>query len=650
MDMKKLLESITRLEGKESMKGAEKAPTGPKFTGYWKGTDSATPGNKMVGGGAEEYDESILKDLSKGPKAKTVEEELAEAYAQFMEDDLGVEPKRPSRKGSRPEREYTKHGKPSKRYKEVSVNEHGDQEDYKPWGSQDLEPGQKAVQGKPVKDTKKFTKDLAKDFGKHLGQDDDDLEEGVADRVYTVNIVRRSSFGGEDRTRSTSGTIPELLDYFGYTLETGKSYEHERGRYKINMAPKNIKSLVDNLNKAASNAARNGHSSTYYEVGSEEQQVTEGRVKDVAIDLKELSDEEFLKKYKKTKAEMRSALSEAINPAQQAAIAISMKKAHKKPKNEGWGADAANARHAEQQSDWDKTLEKYKNDPKMTSRLKHLRSWKASEAEKAAHAGEYVVRGRGHKFPGEDLDEATSTVKYGVFAKGGSVGSDNSKPYKVFDTKEEALACAKRYRSQLTPGERDYYKMGFVTKAIKESSGHKVIDKKLKDRDSWQRFLDQTPEERAAHEKKNAEIAKKLAKDYKSPFKHSIWKDEVEEDIVPMANPQSTGSVNPANQPTDQQAEQDPKTAAQTAIALNTLKSAAGITAQPKDIAKALDDVSQGKQVNQQDMTKLKPMMDVMKTAGTDPKVAQQFKNLSTQAKQTQLQQQQQQAKQQPKT
>jgi hypothetical protein len=51
------------------------------------------------------------------------------------------------------------------------VNEHGDQEGYEPWGSQDLKPGQKAIQGKPVKDTKKFTKDLAKDLGKQFSQE-----------------------------------------------------------------------------------------------------------------------------------------------------------------------------------------------------------------------------------------------------------------------------------------------------------------------------------------------------------------------------------------------------------------------------------------------------------------------------------------------
>ena len=39
----------------------------------------------------------------------------------------------------------------------------------------------------------------------------------------------------------------------------------------------------------------------------------EGRVKDVTIDLTELTDEEFLKKYKKTKQEMRTALGEGVN-------------------------------------------------------------------------------------------------------------------------------------------------------------------------------------------------------------------------------------------------------------------------------------------------------------------------------------------------
>jgi hypothetical protein len=100
--MRKLLEAMSKFAGEPEQKPGEQ----------WKGTDKGTPGKKLVG-------DSIIKDLAKGPTPKTKEEELAEAYANFMEDDIGVEEKRPSRKGSRPGREYTKHGKPSKRYTTV---------------------------------------------------------------------------------------------------------------------------------------------------------------------------------------------------------------------------------------------------------------------------------------------------------------------------------------------------------------------------------------------------------------------------------------------------------------------------------------------------------------------------------------------------
>lgn len=60
------------------------------------------------------------------------------------------------------------------------------------------------------------------------------------------------------------GTLEDLVDYFGYTLEVGQSWEREKGNKKINMNPKSGKSLVDNLNKAVTNASANGHSSTYY--------------------------------------------------------------------------------------------------------------------------------------------------------------------------------------------------------------------------------------------------------------------------------------------------------------------------------------------------------------------------------------------------
>jgi hypothetical protein len=60
--------------------------------------------------------------------------------------------------------------------------------------------------------------------------------------------------------------LAELIEYYSYTLETGKSYEHERGNRKINLNPKSIESLVQNLNNAKSNAAANGRSNERFYV------------------------------------------------------------------------------------------------------------------------------------------------------------------------------------------------------------------------------------------------------------------------------------------------------------------------------------------------------------------------------------------------
>ena len=59
-------------------------------------------------------------------------------------------------------------------------------------------------------------------------------------------------------------TVEEAVDYYGYTLECGASYAHEKGNKKINRKPTTIKSLITNLNNASNNTARNG-CGDYYE-------------------------------------------------------------------------------------------------------------------------------------------------------------------------------------------------------------------------------------------------------------------------------------------------------------------------------------------------------------------------------------------------
>jgi hypothetical protein len=78
-DMRRLLEAM------DSMSRAETKPTGPKFPGYWKGTDPASAAkNKMVGGA----EESVIPELAKTAKKKSTEWELEEAFRQFKEGEF----------------------------------------------------------------------------------------------------------------------------------------------------------------------------------------------------------------------------------------------------------------------------------------------------------------------------------------------------------------------------------------------------------------------------------------------------------------------------------------------------------------------------------------------------------------------------------
>ena len=73
----------------------------------------------------------------------------------------------------------------------------------------------------------------------------------------------------ERKPRYIVGTVTELTEYFGYTLECGKSWQHERGNKKINLHPQRISSLVTNVNNAMNNSARNGYSGRWLELVKE---------------------------------------------------------------------------------------------------------------------------------------------------------------------------------------------------------------------------------------------------------------------------------------------------------------------------------------------------------------------------------------------
>ena len=85
-------------------------------------------------------------------------------------------------------------------------------------------------------------------------------------KLFKIKESKSGRFGGETRTYESSvGTVAELVKYYGYSLEVGQSWQHEKGNKKINRAPKGIKSLVSNLYNAKNNAASNGYGGSYFE-------------------------------------------------------------------------------------------------------------------------------------------------------------------------------------------------------------------------------------------------------------------------------------------------------------------------------------------------------------------------------------------------
>lgn len=77
-------------------------------------------------------------------------------------------------------------------------------------------------------------------------------------------------------------------DYFGYDLDTGRSYMYERGAKKIspNEKIKTFKSLVSNLDKASSNSC-SSYQDRYYSIAEEGYIDSKDLVEDMSEDSEE---------------------------------------------------------------------------------------------------------------------------------------------------------------------------------------------------------------------------------------------------------------------------------------------------------------------------------------------------------------------------
>jgi len=91
------------------------------------------------------------------------------------------------------------------------------------------------------------------------------------DKIFTIQCAKSGTFSSKTRYYYQTGTLTELIKAYGYTLEVGKSWEHEKGNKKINLNPKSALQLTKMLNYAADNAAANGYSGENYSIVTKEQ-------------------------------------------------------------------------------------------------------------------------------------------------------------------------------------------------------------------------------------------------------------------------------------------------------------------------------------------------------------------------------------------
>lgn len=98
MDIKKILSQIDSIsEG--SMQAATKHPTGPKFVGKWKGTDSAAKARSKYVGAAES--KNLLQDLE-SKLNETPVRDLMREYRKFKEATPAQPQQQPAQPGNTP--------------------------------------------------------------------------------------------------------------------------------------------------------------------------------------------------------------------------------------------------------------------------------------------------------------------------------------------------------------------------------------------------------------------------------------------------------------------------------------------------------------------------------------------------------------------
>lgn len=161
-------------------------------------------------------------------------------------------------------------------------------------------------------------------------------------------------------------------------------------------------------------------------------------------------------------------------------------------------------------------------------------------------------------------------------------------------------------------GHKEQPRYTTVKQDTEESRGHKVLATKLGNMERMKNVQIPTPAERKQQE------LDRIAREKGNQDKEEI-KEYGATANAGAAQTTATGGL--------------PDAAKKAMAATTQLKAATGTAAPANSLMKALDVASQGKPIDATSAKVLEPMMDVVKQAASDPKLANQFKTLANQAR-----------------
>jgi hypothetical protein len=585
MDIKQLLEKMEEFAGEK---------VGQKPGDQWRGSDKAPPGKKLVG-------DSMLKDLSKGKSPKTKEQELAEEFQAFLEAEFkDTVDKRPARKNARHSRGH----EPQPRYKTIKADEGAMSEkdielqDYRSMSHKEFQTAYGMTKTEWINKNKALVIQNPK-LKQALG-----LDEGAEQDPIVAKVVKQMRPGLKNLDMGN-----EAFLYFAYELgkqrarDAWSDYlpairaEYEKGLNEDANTDNKLAKLLArfiNQNEGAGHAVASDAIEYIKKIGHIEQFATSLDYFGVDLDEGwESGPDEYEEPYDDADDAYDRQRQEKIDTEAEKEWAKLPKVSTYKLVGRGPNMEP-NYEFGDEFDSMEQALDyraEIMKDPK-TPHPEHIGIRTITRVVDKQQTNEAFYNTPKNK---EDYDAKMTALQ--DLQTDPNTANDEELQRKIIIYMDNLQKVAHQH--------------GWLAQPAEESRGHKIVATKLKDIERSKKFASgelkiPTPQERQAQ-------LKKLEK--KTPVKEYG----------------AGNNVTPYGQPAA-----DPKKAAQIAQGAQAFKAATGITAPATNIAKALDDASQGKPADQTSMKVLEPAMQDLITIMSDPKLGSEYKSLAQKVNQKQ--------------